>query len=553
MLGAASPLGAIAGLLLATAAAAAVHLAFGSSAGRPGLDVVAAALRQLGVDAADLVVAERQQAGLFLVSGRAADGASLDVKVYGRDAHDSAVLSTLWRTVWYRDPGAPLRVGRLQQVEHEAFVTLLAAQAGVPTDVVVAAGATATDDALLVLRRAGRPLTADDAGAATVEELWSLLARLHGAGIAHGRVDAQHLFVDAAGRLGCRDFRGSSAVVSPAQRSTDRVQALVTSVALVGPAQAVAIARRHLDDETVAASLAFLQPAVLTTAQQRAVKAGEVDLAALRTALAATIDVDVPALQQLRRLSPMAILRVVLPAIAVMALFSLVAGLDFAELRTLLADASWWLLAAGLVAAQLPRFTQAVSTIGASPVPLPLGPVYALQLAVSYINIAIPSAAARIAVNIRFFQRHGMPPGTAMAPGALDGFSGFVVQLILLFVLLVFTPASLDLDLRSAVDRAGPLVIIVVVIAAVLLAIVVLVAPLRRFVVRWARRLAGEAWAGGPRPALAAPPGACCSAGTWPPRSCSRPCSACSSPPSATRSGWASCCSPTSASVCSPG
>ena len=42
--------------------------------------------------------------------------------------------------------------------------------------------------------------------------------------------------------------------------------------------------------------------------------------------------------------------------------------------------------------------------------PLALGPVYALQLAISYVNLAIPSAAGRIAVNVRFFQRHGVPP-----------------------------------------------------------------------------------------------------------------------------------------------
>ena len=97
--------------------------------------------------------------------------------------------------------------------------------------------------------------------------------------------------------------------------------------------------------------------------------------------------------------------------------------------------------------AQLPRLTQAVSTVGAAPVPLPLGPLYALQLAVSYVNLAIPSAAGRIAVNIRFFQRHGVAPGAALAAGALDGFAGFVVQAVVLAGLLLFTPASLDLDL----------------------------------------------------------------------------------------------------------
>ena len=65
--------------------------------------------------------ADRQLAGLFLVNATAASGEQLVVKVYGRDAHDSALISTLWRTLWYREPGSPLRLGRLQQVEHEAF------------------------------------------------------------------------------------------------------------------------------------------------------------------------------------------------------------------------------------------------------------------------------------------------------------------------------------------------------------------------------------------------------------------------------------------------
>ena len=65
--------------------------------------------------------------------------------------------------------------------------------------------------------------------------------------------------------------------------------------------------------------------------------------------------------------------------------------------------------------------------------------MYALQLAISYVNLAIPTAAARIAVNVRFFQRQGVPPGAAVATGALDGVSGFIVQAILLSTLLLFS------------------------------------------------------------------------------------------------------------------
>ena len=172
VLGATTPLGAVASLLVAFCASSTVHLIFGSSAGRPSLELVRSALEELGVPVTAVGVADRQQAGQFLV--RAVDelGQALVVKVYGRDAHDAAVMSTLWRTVWYRESGSPLRIGRLQQVEHEAFLTLLAAQAGVHTDRVVVAGSTRDDDALLVMSVAGRPLSQLPAG--TVDRsMWS--------------------------------------------------------------------------------------------------------------------------------------------------------------------------------------------------------------------------------------------------------------------------------------------------------------------------------------------------------------------------------------------
>ena len=86
----------------------------------------------------------------------------------------------------------------------------------------------------------------------------------------------------------------------------------------------------------------------------------------------------------------------------------------------------------GALVAQAPRVSQAVSTLGASPIPIALGPLYALQLAITYIGLAVPSAAGRLAVNIRFFQRHGLSSGAAVAVGAIDSVAGFIVQISLL-------------------------------------------------------------------------------------------------------------------------
>ena len=73
-----------------------------------------------------------------------------------------------------------------------------------------------------------------------------------------------------------------------------------------------------------------------------------------------------------------------------------------------LRDASWWWLALALVLAQIPRIPAAVSTMGSISRPLPLGPLTALQFAICYVNLAIPSTAARVAINVRFFQRFGV-------------------------------------------------------------------------------------------------------------------------------------------------
>ena len=115
------------------------------------------------------------------------------------------------------------------------------------------------------------------------------------------------------------------------------------------------------------------------------------------------------------------------------------------------------------------------------PCALALGPVYALQLAISYINLAIPSAAGRIAVNVRFFQRHGVPAGGAIAAGAMDGACGFIVQAVLLLGLLLVVVGVVDLDLGSAVDSAGQLLPIVVIIAGIAIGAVAVAYRWRRW------------------------------------------------------------------------
>jgi len=446
------------------------------------------------------------------------------VKVFGRDANDTQLLTSLWRTVWYREAGSPPSVGRLQQVEHEAFLTLLAAQAGVPTARVITAGATAEDDVLLVLRPWGQPLAAtperwsDD----RAREVWTVLGRLHGAGVTHGQVDDGHLVTGPtpsdresegseeseesegsaaaaiaaapAIALGLVDFRGGSVAPSDPRLRTDEAQALVATVLAIGEEPALAAALDHLGPERLAAVLPFVQVTTLTPRQRRAVRDEQIDLDRLRDRAAELAEVEAPELEKMRRVSWSSVIQVVLLIVAFMAMSRAIGGVDFAVLADQIGDAVWWFVVVGFVLAQMTRLAQATATLGAAPSRLPLRPVYALQLALSYIGLAVPTSAARIGVSIRFFQRHGLPSGSALAVGALDGVAGFIVQIVLLLGILVLTPASLELDLDNAVPIDLTRLLAVIIGIGVVIGVVLLSLPSwRGRIIGWVRQLASEA------------------------------------------------------------
>ena len=122
------------------------------------------------------------------------------------------------------------------------------------------------------------------------------------------------------------------------------------------------------------------------------------------------------------------------------------------------------------------------------PAPLPLGPVYALQLATGYMNVALPSNLARMAVNIRFFQRQGLSGPTAVASGAIDSFASTIVQAGLLALLLLFSEATLALDLPLPTGAARNLLWILIGAVAAVALVLVLLRRLRRALVELVRR-----------------------------------------------------------------
>jgi uncharacterized membrane protein YbhN (UPF0104 family) len=68
-----------------------------------------------------------------------------------------------------------------------------------------------------------------------------------------------------------------------------------------------------------------------------------------------------------------------------------------------------------------------------------------LQYAIQFIALALPSSAARLALDIRFFGRNGIEGGAAVSIGVIASVCGFVVQVLLIVVIGLSGLASLDL------------------------------------------------------------------------------------------------------------
>ncbi len=491
IVGGGTPLGTVAALLIGVVAAAGSRLAVGTSAGRPSLDDVGVALEELGVSAHGLEIRERQVAGVFHLSGTDDGGRSLLVKVYGRDAYDTQLVATLWRNVWYRGRGVPLRMGRLHAAEHEAFVTLLAHSGGVLTQEVVTAAATIDDDALLVLRGEVEPfatLAPEQLDDELVRDAFAALARLDDAKIAHQQIDLTSI-VKCDGGVGFVDFGGATVAPDALQLATDRAQMFVTLTSVVGSERALDGAVASWGQGAVSELLPYLQTAAFSPSLRRQLRASEVDVDELREVVATAAGIELPEPVKLRRVTWWSAVQVALLGLASYTIIDAASGVDWQEVWSSVTESAWGWIAVAFVVAQLPRVTQAFSTLGSVPVALPFGPVYTMQLAMGYMNVALPSNLARMAVNIRFFSRQGLSAPIAVASGAIDSFAGTVVQALLLGILLVFSESTVALDLPVSSDGARTLIMILVAVVLASIVFLALVPRVRRLIVgqvsRW--------------------------------------------------------------------
>jgi len=135
---------------------------------------------------------------------------------------------------------------------------------------------------------------------------------------------------------------------------------------------------------------------------------------------------------------------------------------------------------------------QAFSTIGACIHAIRYGAVLMLEYAIQFVALAVPSSAARVALEIRFFERFGVGPAGATSIGVIDSVTGFAVQIVLILVITVSGLASLDLgssrssSSSSSSSGGGHPVLILALVLLVLGLVVAVAVPRYRRLIRQA-------------------------------------------------------------------
>jgi glycosyltransferase 2 family protein len=495
------PLNVLGSLAIGWGAAAAVRLVFGSPLGLPSADDVRLLLGEFGIRPDQVRPAARQVWGVAKFEATEMDRAdTLGIAVYGRDAADARLLTKAGRFLLYRDSGPSLTITRLQQVEHEAYVTMRAGLAGAAVPEVVEAGTAGPyRDALLVRRTPpGTALSDSDAAEisdVTLDDLYRQLLTLRRARIAHGAISGDAVLVHpAAEKATLTDFRNASVRASPDQLDRDMAGAIAATAVVIGTERAAESAARCLEPEMLQGALRQLQKPALDPLLGRSFRGKRGLLQDVRERAARAASIDLPELVEPRRVSWTTLIMIIGTLIGGWALVGVL--IDVSKSFDTVIGADWLWVIMALVLAQLAYAASGLEGVGSVAGPLPFGRAVAVEFANAFSALAGGTAAV-FATRVRFFQKQGYDATIALSSGAIMATSSWIAIAVLFLISLPFAWGNIHLEAtpQSGDDSKLVWIILAVVVLVALAAGLLLAVPrLRRLAASKLRPKLRDIW-----------------------------------------------------------
>ncbi len=420
-LGHSLPVGAFAGAVLGWGTGALFHIMLGAPGRRTSEPVVRLALEQAGITGARILAVHR---GVFrpreyeLLSP---DGNRLQMKIVRRLNRRAGPLYKLRRTLASLEVENDPRLSTPRhEVEHEAYITLLAERAGVGTLPVVLAGEIEHGPPYLIRRDVqGRPLSslaAGDVSDTLLDELWANVRALGDAHITHHDLRAQNILIDNEGHPHITDFTFSRIGGPVEQLWQDAAEMLVSVAAVVGTERAVESIHRCLPVPVLRGTLPHLQRLALHRRLRRQLPSERYSLAQLRETLAERIDAPIPSFRLPIR--PTTVLVLLVGGLAIYLVLPELSSIDQVLVLVDRGDRLW--LAVTVVIGFLAILASAISVLGSSPRRLPVWKTIAVQIAAAFTGRTTAAGIGFYRINWVFLERSGLRGTYAVAVIALN-------------------------------------------------------------------------------------------------------------------------------------
>ena len=426
-----------------------------------------------------------------------ADGRRHDVVVLDGDRHVIGTLARAWRALRLRGIEGRTAISLKAAAERIALLSYAATAAGVRTPRLEGIGI-ADDSVVMVqehasdavsLRDVPDELLAGERGDAVLAQAWEQLRRAHAAGLTHHALTPDVLLVhhdaDGAPHVWLTGWELGEIASSVLSQRLDLTQMLALLALRVGAERALASAVRALPDEDIAAIGPLLQTIALPPATRLEVRRVKGLLDELREALVSRLPQADVQPQNITRFGARTIIMVTLTIVAVAVI---VTTMNFEEIATSIAEANPWWVAAAFALGALTWLGAALTFSAFSPEKLPLWRATLTQMAGSFVALAAPAGIGPAALNLRMLTRRGVAVPMAVATVALVQVSQFVVTVLLLVVLSIFTGSGGLIELPSTT------VLLAITGVAVAVVATLLVPAVRRWAWEKARPTLEQVW-----------------------------------------------------------
>jgi uncharacterized membrane protein YbhN (UPF0104 family) len=375
----------------------------------------------------------------------AEDGVRRDVVVLDGDRQVVGFLTRFWRSLRLRGSEGRAAISLRAAAERTALLSYAARAAGVRTPRLL--GVAESDDSMVLVQEHAtgavslRDLTVEDLTDSVLNEAWRQLRLAHSAGIAHRALTSDVMLVSrepatGAPQVWLTGWEQGDIASSELARRMDLAQMVALLALRVGASRAVESAVSVLPDDDIAAIGPLLQSVALPPSTREEIRQNKELLKELRAALVERLpEADVEP-QRITRFGARTVLTI---ALVIAAVTALVTSFNFEQIAEAVTEANPWWAVLSFVLGILTWLGAALTLTAFSPKRLPFWRVNLTQAAGSYVALAAPAGIGPAALNLRLLTRRGISTPMAVATVALVQVSQFVVTILILVVLSIFT------------------------------------------------------------------------------------------------------------------